>query len=107
MEEHDEGTAGFAIDEIDIDEIAVRGIPTFTSEVNLWLGNASCRINSLEMASWQPGRGSVLHLMQQRGDWHIRRRFARYYRCMMGDDAPALWRFHVDIGGENMDVLPM
>ena len=79
VEERDEGAVGFAVDKIDIDEIIIGSMPTFAAKIDLRPIDAERGINGLEMASWQPGRGSVSHSMQQRGDRHVRRRFARFY----------------------------
>jgi hypothetical protein len=61
MEQHHEGLAWLAVDEIDIDEIGVRGRPPFTAETDVGLGYAGSRIDGLQMAARQPERSDVVH----------------------------------------------
>src|SRR4051812_31226576 len=60
MEQDNQRLAGLAIDEIDIDEVAVRRIPSFTAESDPRLADAGRGIDGLHMAAGQPAWSRVV-----------------------------------------------
>jgi len=61
VEQHHKGFSRLAVDEIDIDEVSVRGVPPFAAETDVGPGYAGSRINGLQMAARQPEWSDVVH----------------------------------------------
>ena len=55
MEQRQKWFSGFAVDEINIDKIAVRRIPAFAAESYVGFPDPECRINGLQMSAGKPG----------------------------------------------------